>query len=210
MPSLTPSPSSRRFALCLLMLAGSACGCRRDPYLGASPAEVLTFKQVELPFPSGASFHVSQGAFGHFPGFVRDLLTPDSARTHAGKGEEYQWDFDVPFGTTVTAVEAGTVASIWQPDRGGKCNDPAYNDAAHNVKIRHADGTVAVYVHAESLVAVGDSVIAGQKIAETGMSGNLCTPQLHFGVFEGNRSIPLRFAGLATPRAVPGFTGVVP
>jgi murein DD-endopeptidase MepM/ murein hydrolase activator NlpD len=199
----------RRFAACLLVVA-SVLACRRDPYLRASPAEVSTWKQVELPFPSGTSFHVSQGAFGHFPGFVRDLFVSESARTHAGKGEEYQWDFDVPFGTTVTAVEGGTVLSVWQPDRGGKCNDPAYNDAAHNLKIRHVDGTVAVYVHAESRVAVGDSVGAGQKIAETGMSGNLCTPQLHFGVFEGDRSIPLRFHRLATIRAVPGFTGVAP
>jgi murein DD-endopeptidase MepM/ murein hydrolase activator NlpD len=202
--------ASRRLALCVLVLVGGVCGCRKDPYLGASPAELSTFRQVELPFPSGTRFHVSQGAFGHFPGFVRNLLMSDRARTHTAKGEEYQWDFDAPFGTTVTAVEGGTVMSVWQPDRGGKCNDPAYDDAAHNVKIRHADGTVAVYVHAESRVAVGDAVVAGQKVAETGMSGNLCTPQLHFGVFKGDLSIPLRFAGLPTIRAVPGFSGMVP
>jgi murein DD-endopeptidase MepM/ murein hydrolase activator NlpD len=206
----TPAPDvvssarmSRRVAVLLLALT---VGCPRKPnaYEDATASERAQFKRVRLPLPSGTSFYVSQGAFG--------------AATHGEKGNEYQWDFDVPYGTPVVAVEAGTVIDVWEPRKGGGC-DSKFNDVAHNVKVRHSDGTVAQYVHVESRVRVGDQVAEAQPIAITAENGFICRPQLHFGVYRSaetlydspkRESIPLRFVGLVDETARQGARGVAP
>lgn len=51
------------------------------------------------------------------------------------------------------------------------------------VRLRHADGTVTVYGHIETIdVAVGQTVKAGQKIAGMGTRGFSTGPHLHFEV----------------------------
>lgn len=52
------------------------------------------------------------------------------------------------------------------------------------VRIRHTDGTTTIYGHINrSLVAEGQLVQAGQKIAEMGNRGNSTGPHLHFEVW---------------------------
>ena len=52
------------------------------------------------------------------------------------------------------------------------------------VRIRHTDGTTTIYGHINrSLVAEGQMVLAGQKIAEMGNRGNSTGPHLHFEVW---------------------------
>lgn len=147
-------------------------------------------RHVRLPFSPGTKFVISQGPFGK--------------ASHSESGNEYQWDFDVPYGTPVLAVESGTVIDVWTPKGGGGC-DPKFKDFAHNLKIRHADGTVAQYVHVDSRVEVGQAVEVGQTIAVTAKNGWICAPQLHFGVYRSERnlynspnreSIPLTFEGM--------------
>jgi murein DD-endopeptidase MepM/ murein hydrolase activator NlpD len=155
--------------------------------------------------PPGTHFKVSQGAFG--------------CCTHNDPGHEYTWDFDVPFGTPVLSVDDGKVIQVWEPNQGGGC-DPKYNDSPHNIKIEHADGTVAQYVHVKSLVHEGDLVQKRQQIAVTAMNGFICTPQLDFGIFQDRhhlygsgqmRNIPLLFEGLPDGgMAHEGYTGAVP
>jgi murein DD-endopeptidase MepM/ murein hydrolase activator NlpD len=192
-----------RFAVLLLALL-LACSRKANPYEDASAADRAQFKRVRVPLPSGTSFYVSQGAFGK--------------ATHAEKGNEYQWDFDVPYGTPVVAVEDGQVIDVWEPRKGGGC-DAKFSDAAHNVKVKHADGTVAQYVHVESKVRVGDGVTEGQIIALTANNGFHCQPQLHFGVYRSvdtlytsprRETVPLRFVGLPDEIARQDAHGVVP
>lgn len=56
------------------------------------------------------------------------------------------------------------------------------------ILIEHEDGTVAFYGHLKQgsiVVREGDCVMAGQRIAASGNSGNtLGDPHLHFGVYQ--------------------------
>ncbi|MDX8053688.1 M23 family metallopeptidase [Lentzea sp. BCCO 10_0798] len=62
------------------------------------------------------------------------------------------------------------------------------------VRIRHVDGTVAVYGHINSYaVREGQQVGAGQVIAEVGNRGNSTGPHLHFELWDqaGRKADPL-------------------
>src|SRR5262249_11471085 len=82
----------------------------------------------------------------------------------------------VPEGTPVKAAEDGVVAYAGNELKG-------YGNL---VLIRHSNGYVTAYAHAkELLVKRGDQVKRGQVIANSGQTGNVDTPQLHFEVRKG-------------------------
>src|SRR5689334_8731731 len=123
----------RRCAFLLVVLVGlcgDGCASRSNPYKAASATIAASFKLVRAPFISGTRFIVSQGAFG--------------ADSHHQKGIEYRWDFDVPYGTQVAAVESGIVIGVREPHQGGGC-DPKYSEVPNSILIKHVDGTVAQY-----------------------------------------------------------------
>jgi murein DD-endopeptidase MepM/ murein hydrolase activator NlpD len=191
----------------VLALVVSGCAHLRNetPYETSTELERSHFKKVVLPLSAGTHFKISQGAFGK--------------STHNNPGHEYTWDFDVPYGTPVLSVEDGTVYQVWEPNTGGGC-EPKYNDSAHNIKIRHPDGTVAQYVHVSARVKVGQTVTKEQQIGVTAKNGFICTPQLDFGIYSDDkhlygsgqmRSIPLLFTGLPDRgMAHAGYEGIVP
>jgi LysM repeat protein len=91
----------------------------------------------------------------------------------------------VPEGTPVKAAEDGVVSY-------------AGNGLASNgnlVLIHHSNGYSTVYAHAkELLVKRGDQIKRGQVIAQSGQTGNVNTPQLHFEVRRGATPLdPVRF-----------------
>ncbi|WP_439659422.1 M23 family metallopeptidase [Lentzea sp. HUAS TT2] len=62
------------------------------------------------------------------------------------------------------------------------------------VRVRHTDGTIAVYGHINSYaVREGQQVSAGQVIAEVGNRGNSTGPHLHFELWDqaGRKADPL-------------------
>src|SRR5262245_17750802 len=82
----------------------------------------------------------------------------------------------VPEGTPVKAAEDGVVAYAGNELKG-------YGNL---VLIRHPNGYVTAYAHAkELLVKRGDPIKRGQVIANSGQTGNVDTPQLHFEVRKG-------------------------
>jgi murein DD-endopeptidase MepM/ murein hydrolase activator NlpD len=99
------------------LLCAALANCGANPsanrYEASSTEEIAAYKRVSPPFRPGTRFVVSQGAFG-----------PD---THAETGNEYLWDLDVPYGTTVLAIESGVV--LWATENGevGGC-DRRFND----------------------------------------------------------------------------------
>src|SRR5215470_10836265 len=82
----------------------------------------------------------------------------------------------VPEGTPIKAAEDGVVAYAGAELKG-------YGNL---VLIRHANGYVTAYAHAKELmVKRGDQIKRGQVIANSGQTGNVDTPQLHFEVRKG-------------------------
>lgn len=86
----------------------------------------------------------------------------------------------VPEGTSVKAVEAGTVIYAGNELEG-------YGNL---VLIRHADGWVSAYAHnKELLVKRGDVIRRGQTVAYAGMSGSVTSPQVHFELRKGPKPV---------------------
>ena len=88
-------------------------------------------------------------------------------------------------GVDVLAAAHGQVLEIGDtnPDRCTSCGGECAPDRANYVGISHPDGTISVYLHLKAgsvLVAAGQTVSRGQKIAEVGSSGCSSDPHLHF------------------------------
>jgi murein DD-endopeptidase MepM/ murein hydrolase activator NlpD len=84
-------------------------------------------------------------------------------------------DFLVPTGTSVKAIESGTVVTAgWGGSYG------------YQVVLRHPDGRYSQYAHLSAInVRVGQKVTEGQRIARSGATGNATGPHLHFEVRTG-------------------------
>ena len=95
-------------------------------------------------------------------------------RFHAGV------DVAAPRGTEIRAVADGEVVfSGWR--RGG---------TGRVVEVRHADGLVTSYAHAErTLVRAGQHVVAGEALATVGSSGRASGPHLHFAASRDGQAI---------------------
>jgi murein DD-endopeptidase MepM/ murein hydrolase activator NlpD len=82
----------------------------------------------------------------------------------------------VPFGTPIHAAAAGEISYAGNELRG-------YGNL---VLIKHDDGYVTAYAHAERLIVNrGDYVTKGQVIGYAGQSGDVTSPQLHFEIRRG-------------------------
>jgi murein DD-endopeptidase MepM/ murein hydrolase activator NlpD len=187
----------RSMRVCGVFLTLSLLGCSNtprlnNPYERASASQRAAFKKVGLPLTASTPFELSQGAFGK--------------NSHHAPGYEYAWDFDVPFGTPIIAVEDGKVIQVWEPEGMGGC-DPRFSDLVHNVKVLAHDGTVAQYAHIKSKVRISQNVKKGQVIAETANNRFFCTPQLHFSVFKDRHHLPGNHNAVTIPVLFEGLPG---
>ena len=94
-------------------------------------------------------------------------------------------DISVPSGTPIKAAENGVVIYAGN----------GLKELGNTVLVRHDDGTVTVYGHADALnVSRGQKVQRGQTLATSGMSGNVSQPQLHFEVRKNSAPVnPMTF-----------------
>ncbi len=116
-------------------------------------------------------------------------------RFHAGV------DVAAPRGSEIRAVADGEVVfSGWRPGGEGRVVD-----------IRHADGLVTSYAHAErTLVRAGQHVVAGEVLATVGSSGRSSGPHLHFAAARDGQAIDpsaLLGHGAGVLGAAPGARG---
>lgn len=99
---------------------------------------------------------------------------------YSGKGGNEGINIAVPEGTPVKAAEGGTVAYAGSELKG-------YGNL---VLIRHPNGYVSAYAHNGDLkVKRGDVVKRGQVVANSGQSGNVSSPQLHFELRKGSAPV---------------------
>lgn len=96
-------------------------------------------------------------------------------REHPIDGEEKFHcgvDLAVDTGTPVLAFAAGTVDYIGESDIYGQY-----------LQLRHANGVTSFYAHCSKLcIQQGQSVAAGEKVAESGDTGRVTGPHLHFEI----------------------------
>jgi murein DD-endopeptidase MepM/ murein hydrolase activator NlpD len=114
------------------------------------------------------------------------FLWPARGRIIAGFGKRPDGMFNeginiaVPQGTEIRATESGRVAYAGDELKG-------YGNL---VLIRHANGWVSAYAHADQiLVKRDDEVKRGQVIARAGKTGSVDQPQLHFELRDNSRPV---------------------
>ncbi|MFJ5303342.1 transglycosylase family protein [Streptomyces sp. NPDC088350] len=150
----------------------------------ADPATRTTTKPATKSAPKKATSHTAEKATTKQATTSHTLVAPVNAPIgtayHAegsawSKGYHTGVDFLVPTGTSVKAIEQGTVVSAgWAGSYG------------YQVVIRHADGRYSQYAHLSAIsVRDGQSVGAGQRIGRSGSTGNTTGPHLHFEVRTG-------------------------
>jgi murein DD-endopeptidase MepM/ murein hydrolase activator NlpD len=147
---------------------------------------------------------------------LRSLLVPSSAPVEGPVGSGFGFrldpftgrgalhtglDFPADPGSAILAAAGGVVLSTE--------THPAYG---RTVELDHGNGLVTRYAHASKIVvADGDLIRRGQKIAEVGSSGRSTGPHLHFEVLvEGVPQDPAKFlaqAGRKQPAVARGATG---
>jgi murein DD-endopeptidase MepM/ murein hydrolase activator NlpD len=163
--------------------------------LGSPQASHNPPRPYRAPFAVGTSFRVSQAYPDRF--------------THTTMDSVYAVDIAVPDGTAVYAARAGTVINVRHDSfRGGTTG--AMADQANLIEILHDDGTIAVYghLHWDSIrVRIGQHVVLGEYIANSGNTGFSSGPHLHFAVWRNagyvDVSVPVEFAGSGATAVTP-------
>jgi murein DD-endopeptidase MepM/ murein hydrolase activator NlpD len=111
-----------------------------------------------------------------------DFRWPARGRVIAGFGTGGNDGINIalPEGTPVRAAESGTVAYAGSELKG-------YGNL---ILIKHDNNFVSAYAHnSELLVKRGDQIRRGQVIANSGRTGNVNAPQLHFEIRKGSDPI---------------------
>jgi murein DD-endopeptidase MepM/ murein hydrolase activator NlpD len=142
----------------------------------------------QVPFSANQRFRVAQ-AFG-------------GKSSHTDAQNYYAVDIGMPEGTPVLAARDGVVMTVDNDFYGAGLDMARYGDRANNIRVVHADGTMAVYAHLQlegARVRVGQHVRAGQVLALSGDTGYTSGPHLHFCIQVNTDmklvSVPFQFTG---------------
>ncbi len=149
-----------------------------------------------LPIACGASSMVTQGNNTEF--------------SHNGTSGAWAFDFAMPRGSMVVAVEDGLVIySIVNSGPGDPCYDGGGSGCAsgvNHVVLLHPDGTTTRYAHLDApTVNEGDLVLRGEQVGFSGTSGWSTGPHLHSVRMSGDcgspwcQSIPMAFEEAGVP-----------
>jgi murein DD-endopeptidase MepM/ murein hydrolase activator NlpD len=159
-----------------MRLACLAIGLLWTVFAGAE--EIL----YRLPWPEGLSFMFIQAPGGRIT-------------THFTQATLHAVDIGMPVGMPVLAARAGVVEAVDASQGADALGDPLSYEG-NFVRVRHADGTAAIYAHLRHqgvAVAVGQAVRSGQLLGYSGASGDVLEAQLHFAVTREEDSLPFRF-----------------
>ena len=152
-----------------------------------------------LPWAEGLSFMFTQAPDGRIT-------------SHFTKAMLHAVDIGMPSGVPVLAARAGVVEAL-EAGHGASAEEEPSSYEGNFVRVRHDDGTAAIYAHLayrSIVVAVGEAVRAGQALGQSGASGDVIHPHLHFAVIRVARnsagwseevSLPVKFYNGAPPVA---------
>jgi hypothetical protein len=123
--------------------------------------------------------------------------------THLGS-VAFAWDLVVDEDTVVVASAPGVV--VWvRDDSGAHAEAVEALDDANWIVVDHGAGLFTSYVHlaeGSAVVEPGQSVEAGERLARTGLSGQLTGPHLHVQLENAwSASLPAAFVELEEPRS---------
>ncbi|HEY3517934.1 MAG TPA: peptidoglycan DD-metalloendopeptidase family protein [Gammaproteobacteria bacterium] len=159
---------------------------------GQPGAEHRPEQPYRLPYALSSSVRVSQA----YPG----------TKTHGDPASQYAVDFVMPVGTDVFAARDGVVIEVASDFFESGTDYEVDGPRANVVRVLHADGTMALYVHLNwntIRVVPGQRVRRGEYLADSGNTGFTTGPHLHFVVQrnEGGAlvAVPLEFAGANGP-----------
>ncbi len=167
---------------------------------------------VEFPLKDDAVFVIaafdSGGTHSGYGKYCYDLAPADERGAMLRQGASGRENADFyGFGAPVYAVRAGVVDVADDGDPDGVPGVVQYQSDGNFVRIRHADGTFASYVHLKEgsiRVRVGQRVRAGESIGALGNSGMSVSPHLHFCLVSADYvSLDFRFVPLKV-RQAPG------
>jgi murein DD-endopeptidase MepM/ murein hydrolase activator NlpD len=148
--------------------------------------------------------------------------------SHFTKATLHAVDIAMPEGVAIVAARAGVVETI-EAHHGASAEDEPLTYDGNLVRVRHADGTAAIYAHLKHrgvAIAVGETVQAGQLLGYSGASGDVLEPHLHFAVVRSVRNSsgwqedvsvpvkfyigvpPLAFAPRAALRVTANYSGI--
>lgn len=171
------------------------CDIDYDVFVGR-PTAIENINSDEFLIPFTGRYRVTQANGGNF--------------SHRGPKNFYSIDVSMPIGTPIYAAKDGVVVDM-RMNSTMSGNTPAARGGANYIRIRHADGSMTVYVHLKAnsqVIRPGQKVRMGEKIAESGNTGYTTGPHLHFAVHHNNGaaivSIPFTFVGGIRP--VQGMT----
>jgi murein DD-endopeptidase MepM/ murein hydrolase activator NlpD len=139
-------------------------------------------KTIAAAAPDGARSTASLKPGGTSPVFSWPAQGPVITRFGAEVEDRKSDGIDiaVPEATPIKAADDGVVVYVGS----------ALESYGNLVLVRHADDYVSVYAHAKALrVKPGDKVRRGEVIGESGRTGDVKEPRLHFEVRKG--SIPV-------------------
>lgn len=166
-------------------------------WAASTAAEVL----YRLPWPEGLSFMFTQVSDGRIT-------------SHFTKATLHAVDIAMPEGIPVLAARAGVVEAM-EMHQGASPEEDPLSYEGNFVRVRHADGTGAIYAHLKHqgvAVAVGETVEPGQLLGHSGATGDVLEPHLHFAVtrvqtdssgLREDVSVPVKFYIGAPPVAFP-------
>ena len=161
---------------------------RESSVVGSMPFSMSSsFSIYSLPDVADTGQLSSQGWISPAVGSITDVFGPRPVKPIAGVGAfHYGDDIGASCGSPIRAATSGTVESVGPNGTLGNW-----------VLINHGDGIETGYGHiadGQTLVAVGDLVVAGQVIAGVGSTGASTGCHLHFEVhIDGVRVDPMPF-----------------
>ena len=150
-----------------------------------------------LPWGDGHSFMFTQVPGGRIT-------------THFTKATLHAVDIAMPAGTAIVAARGGMVEAVAE-HHGASAEEEPLTYEGNFVRVRHADGTAAIYAHLRHrgvAVAVGDTVEEGMLLGYSGTTGDVERPHLHFAVIRVQKNSAGWHEDISVP--VTFYVGVPP